>query len=201
MTSARSHGRCWSRNGTSSASPLVPECDVAAVSCDARRPGVVGIRLHPHERVHEVRELSTSGTDALQNDDLAASADLDRTPTPTLDPSRRSVGDRLASADGLEHAVPHEADPAEERVMPSDVVCVDDRNASDDFSHTRRESRLARPAATIDGDDRGPLGDGARRCQPEQHPADVPDWARRPRPCCGLTSERPDSGPSLGHDV
>ena len=153
--------------------PLVPERDIAAVSCDAARPGVDGIRLHPHESVNQARQLSASGTHALHHHGSAASEDLNRTLSPALDPGWRSVGDPLASANGRKHAAPHEVGPAEERVVPGNVVRANDGNARDDFSQTRREGRLPRPAAPVDGDDGRRRTRCARCRQREQFRADI----------------------------
>src|ERR687889_612944 len=47
----------------------------AIVACDAARPGVDAIRLHPHQRIQEVRQLATSGADALHHHGVAPRGD------------------------------------------------------------------------------------------------------------------------------
>ena len=178
-TSARSQGRSASKKRDLLGHPLVPEglrVGVAAVARDpaALRLGEVG--LHPDERVEVVAQLPAARADALDDHDARARRDLDRARPAARVPRRRSVGHRASGAGVGEHAA-EQFGPAEERVMPGEVVGVQHGARAQRLGEGGRDRRLARTAASVhrhDADER--LG-----ASPDELVRHLPPCARSPR--------------------
>ena len=97
------------------------------VTGDAATLSFGEVRLHPHDRIQERHQRALSGAHPLDEDHLESDGHLDGAGAPALIPGRRSVTGRLPAPDGLKHAANQQLGPAEEGVVPRDVVGVHHR--------------------------------------------------------------------------
>jgi len=150
------------------------------VPSDAATLGLREIRLHPDDRIQQVRQLAPGGTDSLDDDQVKPRRDLDR-PWPTVRlPRGRPVVDGVTEAHGLEHAAGEQLVPGEERMLPGEVVGMDHCRCGHRAAQASRQRGLASGAAPVDRDHGRPT---RQRASAGEHDArEFVDRRHPPRP-------------------
>jgi hypothetical protein len=136
--------------------------------------------MHPHRYIEERSCFSTACADTLDKDQGARGRDLDRAITPVFYPRRWPVSHRCSAiAKRNEGIFDEQVGPAEKRMMPSNIIGVDDRNMPIQCRQALSQRRLPRPAAPIDRDyDEGPRSAPLQLAEKVEIAATTP---RRPR--------------------
>jgi len=88
--------------------------------------GLSLVGLHPNQGVEQMRRLSAPRTVPFDDQQRAASRKLDMSYPAVLGPARRAEADRPALVHGHEDPFDEQVGPAEARVLPRDVVSVND---------------------------------------------------------------------------
>ena len=138
-----------------------PQCDVAV---DAAAFGNVEIRLHPDRQVDQARTFARARAGAFNQHSRRVPGHLDAARPVICVPCRRTQRS-AASAMYRSQQFRQQVAPAEERLMPGDVIGVHDGRPGQSSGQRLCESRFAGSSATVHRDDPGSphgLADGGR---------------------------------------
>lgn len=131
--------------------PLVPERDrllaitvhtLGHVASDPPPLGLLKVRLHPDRGINEVLELALACANALDDDQVRLRGNLDHAFASMQPPRRRLKPHTLPTVQCHQDLVAQQMPPGEERLMPGQVIRVDDRRTGDGPLQLSSQRRL-----------------------------------------------------------
>ena len=107
--------------------------------------------MYPHHHVEPWPQLAARHTDALDQNRRRPFGNSDRARSATPHPGGRAIANRkTALMRRGEQMIDEQLSPPEERVVPGQIVCVNDRRVTIQRSQPLRQRGLARSAVAVD---------------------------------------------------